>query len=76
MDGLPLRRDFKDDGILRLYSFLRVREVPHSHNAWYYYSVMYFLRWNTRNKRFSAEVNNMWVYTSTPTYMFTAWCLV
>jgi len=24
----------------------------------------------------SAEVKNAWVYTSTPLYTFTAWCLV
>jgi hypothetical protein len=24
----------------------------------------------------SAEVKNMWIYTSTPPYVFVAWCLI
>jgi len=28
------------------------------------------------SEAFSSEVNNAWSYTSTPPYLFTAWCLV
>jgi len=26
-------------------------------------------------KAFGAEVKNVWIYTSTPSYVFVAWCL-